>query len=192
MVSLASSLSTAALLHQDPHHHGLVGVCGGVQGCASRHLLSLSRVVDLLLWTCRVGARSPVQQGLHGLQVPHGSGHHECRGPAVPVASAQAPSYRSREMTWAWPMVAAECRAVVPSLSLAVSGMAPSANRTPEVHSLIVSTGSVVLTAAGRPRSSAPGRSDEDDEVADELCEEEDKDLEVNGLQGCGERGKTY
>ena len=46
-------------------------------------------------------------------------------------------------------------------------------------------------TAAGRPRSSAPGRSDEDDEVADELGEEEDKDLEVNGLQGCGERGKT-
>ena len=50
----------------------------------------------------------------------------------------------------------------------------------------------LVLTAAGRPRSSAPGRSDEDDEVADELGEEEDKDLEVNGLQGCGERGKTY
>ena len=128
MVSLASSLSTAALLHQDPHHHGLVGVCGGVQGCASRHLLSLSRVVDLLLWTCRVGARSPVQQGLHGLQVPHGSGHHECRGPAVPVASAQTPSYRSREMTWAWPMVAAEWRAVVPSDSLVVSGLAPSSS----------------------------------------------------------------
>ena len=31
---------------------------------------------------------------------------------------------------------------------------------------------------------SAPGRSDEDDEVADELGEEEDKDLEVHGLRG--------
>ena len=39
----------------------------------------------------------------------------------------------------------------------------------------------VGLTAADRPQLSATGRSDEDDEVADELGEEEDKDLEVNG-----------
>ena len=33
-------------------------------------------------------------------------------------------------------------------------------------------------TAAGRPPSSAPGRADEDDdEVADEMGEEEDKEL---------------
>ena len=49
----------------------------------------------------------------------------------------------------------------------------------------------VGLTAADRPQLSATGRSDEDDEVADELGEEEDKDLEVHGLQGCGKRGKT-
>ena len=49
----------------------------------------------------------------------------------------------------------------------------------------------VGLTTADRPQLSATGRSDEDDEVADELGEEEDKDLEVNGLQGCGECGKA-
>ena len=46
-------------------------------------------------------------------------------------------------------------------------------------------------TAAARPLSSAPGRADEDDdEVADEMCEDEDKEHEVVGLRGSVERGQ--